>query len=46
VQFTNTNDENNQKKEKQNEKGNICCDNDDAYCIPEFWTNGWKNVAG
>jgi hypothetical protein len=34
------------EKEKQNEKSTVNCDNDDAYYIPEFWTNGWKNVAG
>ena len=25
------------EKEKQDEKGNIYGDNDDAYCIPWFW---------
>ncbi len=34
------------EKEKKNEKNNTGCGNDDAYWIPEFWTNGWKNVAG
>ena len=34
------------EKEKQNEKGAVYCDNDYAYGIPEFWTNGLKNVSG